>query len=265
MKKLLSIILCFMLCLGMFGCSKSDVEASKYTPLLGELVEAKETGDTLYIKVKIKENEDKELTIEQNEFNIDDLVTTQGADKFNSIEYVAVMDKDKKETEVLSFTVNKETIQNLKDRQINIGTVIARSEDVNIASNLKSYKNIEQIAEADTTESSDNNKASETSNNTSNNTSETEKSSNSSSNNSNNSYKDNNSSNNNNNNDSNNDTSYSNNNNNNNSSNNSGITVYVSRQGIYHKSPNAHGMKYYTEMTLDEAQSSGYDRCDSCY
>ncbi|MDY2734714.1 hypothetical protein [Intestinibacter sp.] len=254
MKKLLSVILCILMCLGVFGCSKSDVQASRYTPLLGELVEAKETGDTLYIKVKIKENEDKELTIEQNEFNIDDLVTAQGADKFNSIEYVAVMDKDKKETEVLSFTVNKETIQNLKDRQINIGTVIARSEDVNIASNLKSYKNIEQIAEADTTESSDN-KASETSNNTS----ETEKTSNSSSNNSNsnsnninNSYKDDNS-NNNNNNDS------------DNSSNNSGITVYVSRQGIYHKSPNAHGMKYYTEMTLDEAQSSGYDRCDSCY
>lgn len=257
MKKLLSVILCILMCLGMFGCSKSDVEANKYTPLLGELVEAKETGDTLYIKVKIKENEDKELTIEQNEFNIDDLVTAQGADKFNSIEYVAVMDKDKKETEVLSFTVNKETIQNLKDRQINIGTVIARSEDVNIASNLKSYKNIEQIAEADTTESSDN-KASETSNNTSNNTSKTKKTSNSSSNNSNsnsnninNSYKDDNSNNNNNNSD--------------NSSNNSGITVYVSRQGIYHKSPNAHGMKYYTEMTLEEAQSSGYDRCDSCY
>lgn len=247
MKKILSVILCILMCLGVFGCSKSDVQASRYTPLLGELVEAKETGDTLYIKVKIKENEDKELTIEQNEFNIDDLVTAQGADKFNSIEYVAVMDKDKKETEVLSFTVNKETIQNLKDRQINIGTVIARSEDVNIASNLKNYKNIEQIAESDTTESSDN-KASETLKNTSNNTSETKKTSNSSSNNSssnsnniNNSYKD------------------------DNSSNNSGITVYVSRQGIYHKSPNAHGMKYYTEMTLDEAQASGYDRCDSCY
>lgn len=257
MKKLLSVILCILMCLGMFGCSKSDVEANKYTPLLGELVEAKETDDTLYIKVKIKENEDKELTIEQNEFNIDDLVTAQGADKFNSIEYVAVMDKDKKETEVLSFAVNKETIQNLKDRQINIGTVIARSEDVNIASNLKSYKNIEQIAESDTTESSDN-EASETLKNTSNNTSKTKKTSNSSSNNSssnsnniNNSYKDDNSNNNNNNSD--------------NSSNNSGITVYVSRQGIYHKSPNAHGMKYYTEMTLDEAESSGYDRCDSCY
>lgn len=259
MKKLLSLILCFMLCLGIFGCSKSDVEANKYTPLLGELVEAKEAGDTLYIKVKIKENEDKELTIEQNEFNVEDLVTTQGADKFNKIEYIAVMDKDGKETDALSFTVNKETIQNLKDKKINIGTVIARSEDVNIASNLKSYKNIEQIAEADTTESSDNNKAIETSNNSS----ETEKSSNnnsssnnnnSNSNNSNNSsYKENNSNNSNNNND------------NDNNSNNSSTTVYVSRKGIYHKSPNAHGMKYYTEMTLDEAISNGYDRCDSCY
>ena len=275
MKKLLSIILCFMLCLGMFGCSNSDVEASKYTPLLGELVEAIEKGDTLYIKVKIKENEDKELTVEQNEFNIENLVTSQGADKFNSIEYTAVMDKDGKESDVLSFTVNKETIQNLKDKKINIGTVIARSEDVFIASNLKNYKNIEQIAETDTTESSDN-EASKVSNNSS----ETEKTSNStfnsnnnSNNNSNTKYKNNNNSSNNNNSYSNNDNSDSNNNNNysndndynNNNNNNSGTTVYVSRKGIYHKSPNAHGMKYYTEMTLDEAISGGYDRCNSCY
>ena len=284
MKKLLSIILCITLCFVLFGCSKPAV-TSKYTPILGELIKVTEEGDTLHIKVKVKENDDKKLTIEQNEYNIEDLVVNQNCDKFNSIEYAAVMYRNGKETDALSFTVNKETIQNLKDRKISISSVIARSENVYIASDLRSYKNIEQIAEVDTTESSNNNTTSEVSNNTnqteklsSNNNEETKKTSNSNnsnnSSNSNNSYSNNNnSSNNNNTNDSNNDNSDSDNNNNysnnddydNNSSNNSGITVYVSRKGIYHKSPSAHGMKYYTEMTLDEAQSSGYDRCDSCY
>ena len=44
-----------------------------------------------------------------------------------------------------------------------------------------------------------------------------------------------------------------------------GQTVYVSDKGIYHKSPNAHGMKNYTTMSLSEAQSKGYKACESCY
>lgn len=42
-------------------------------------------------------------------------------------------------------------------------------------------------------------------------------------------------------------------------------TVYVSDKGIYHKSPNAHGMKNYTTMSLSEAQAKGYKACESCY
>lgn len=42
-------------------------------------------------------------------------------------------------------------------------------------------------------------------------------------------------------------------------------TVYVSRQGIYHTSPTAHGMKYYTTMSRTDAESKGYRACKICY
>lgn len=42
-------------------------------------------------------------------------------------------------------------------------------------------------------------------------------------------------------------------------------TVYVSRQGIYHTSPHAHGMKYYSTMSRNEAESEGNRACKICY
>ncbi len=42
-------------------------------------------------------------------------------------------------------------------------------------------------------------------------------------------------------------------------------TVYVSNNGIYHSSSNAHGMKHYTTMSLKEAQEKGYRACKICY
>lgn len=48
-------------------------------------------------------------------------------------------------------------------------------------------------------------------------------------------------------------------------SNNQSQTVYVSKQGIYHTSPTAHGMKYYTTMYRNEAESEGDRACKICY
>jgi len=42
-------------------------------------------------------------------------------------------------------------------------------------------------------------------------------------------------------------------------------TVYVSKQGIYHTSPTAHGMKYYTPMSRTDAEKAGYRACKICY
>jgi hypothetical protein len=49
------------------------------------------------------------------------------------------------------------------------------------------------------------------------------------------------------------------------STNNQSQTVYVSNNGIYHSSPNAHGMKHYTTMSRAEAEKAGYRACEKCY
>lgn len=42
-------------------------------------------------------------------------------------------------------------------------------------------------------------------------------------------------------------------------------TVYISRSNLIHSDPHCSGMKYYTEMPLDEAQSNGYRKCSKCW
>ena len=44
-----------------------------------------------------------------------------------------------------------------------------------------------------------------------------------------------------------------------------GITVYVSKSGKIHSISYCSGMKYYTEMSYDEAVDRGYDFCQNCY
>ncbi len=43
-----------------------------------------------------------------------------------------------------------------------------------------------------------------------------------------------------------------------------GITVYVSESGKYHTKPDCSGMKSYKEMTVTEAQNSGFTSCKRC-
>ena len=43
------------------------------------------------------------------------------------------------------------------------------------------------------------------------------------------------------------------------------ITVYVSRSFLIHKKPDCSGMKVYTEMTLSQAESFGYEKCKKCW
>ena len=44
------------------------------------------------------------------------------------------------------------------------------------------------------------------------------------------------------------------------------VTVYVSKSGKkIHRNKKCSGMKYYWEMSYEEAVDAGYDFCDKCY
>lgn len=103
----------------------------------GEFLSANINDDILVIKAKIKPNLTNNLTISQNEFNIEDIVKNQGGDKFNEIQYWAVADmNDGSESKVISFTLNKNLINNVKSGSTLANQIIDQADDVWILPSL---------------------------------------------------------------------------------------------------------------------------------
>lgn len=98
--------------------SSEEKETGSITLLHGKLVSANNTNDTDYddrnmliIKAKIEPSYSNRATIIQNYFNVADIIKNQGGNTFDTIDYWAVADMtDGSEAKVISFTVNKDTI-----------------------------------------------------------------------------------------------------------------------------------------------------------
>ena len=140
MKKMLGLLLSGMLMFGMVGCSSEETTGSEYSVLHGETLEATLTEDnTLVIKVKIKSNATKRMTIQQNAYNIENLVKSKGCDQFDKIDYWAVADMtDGTESKVFACTINKDVINGIKEGTIVANQIIDRyATDVYILPSLK--------------------------------------------------------------------------------------------------------------------------------
>ena len=76
-------------------------------------------GKTLIVKAKIKPSFSNTATIDQNYYNIEDLILNQGCDKYDEIQYWAVADmSDGTESKVVSFTVSKAVIDAVKNQTV---------------------------------------------------------------------------------------------------------------------------------------------------
>lgn len=98
----------------------SNSDQTGFRVINGNLIEATETSDNgLIIKVKIQPSYNNKATINQNYHNIEDIVKNQGGDKYEYIDYWAVADMaDGSEGKVISFTVDKDLIQNIAEERI---------------------------------------------------------------------------------------------------------------------------------------------------
>lgn len=91
----------------------------------GELVDATINGTTLIVKAKIQPSFSNQATIDQNYFNVTDLVQNQGADVFREIQYWAVADMaDGSEGKVIQFTAGRDLIRHIKEDGL-LGGMIA--------------------------------------------------------------------------------------------------------------------------------------------
>lgn len=85
----------------------------------GKLLDKKITGTSLIIKAKIEPSYNNKATVDQNYYNIENIVKNQGGSKFKEIQYWAVADMtDGSEQKVISFTVPEDVIQKIANDKI---------------------------------------------------------------------------------------------------------------------------------------------------
>lgn len=99
----------------------------------GEVLEIKESEDeqTLSIKVKIKEQDKSEDTINQNLDNIQTIIESVNTDKYKNLYYYAVADIcNKKDIPIISLTLSKNDIENLKGGVYEYKQALALADDL---------------------------------------------------------------------------------------------------------------------------------------
>lgn len=109
-----------------------------YKARFGDFLECNINGSTAVVKFKIEPSTSNKTTIDQNGYNIEDMILNQGADKYDEIQYWAVADMtDGSESKVISFTVDKDLISMIKNKQIVGNQIVDYGKDLWILPSLK--------------------------------------------------------------------------------------------------------------------------------
>lgn len=104
----------------------------------GKLLDKKITGTSLIIKAKIEPSYNNKATVDQNYYNIENIVKNQGGSKFNEIQYWAVADMtDGSEQKVISFTVPEDVIQKIANDKIVANQIGNHVDDLFIHASLR--------------------------------------------------------------------------------------------------------------------------------
>lgn len=109
----------FIVLIATSGGDKDNDSNNTNNILHGELIEVNEYADLAVVKVKIDSSWNNEMTIEQNYFNVADLIKNKGYDKYNEIKYWAVGEATNgEEIKLVQFTVNNDLITKIKNEQV---------------------------------------------------------------------------------------------------------------------------------------------------
>lgn len=103
----------------------------------GELVDLTQNGSTVVVKARFTSHLSRQSFIDQNFFNIGDLVHKNGFNTCEEIQYWAVYQQGDSEEKVISFTVDKTTIAALFNDQIVPEQLIDLSKDFWISDRIQ--------------------------------------------------------------------------------------------------------------------------------
>ena len=120
------------------GMADNKAEDNSVKLKFGELLEVNESDDKVVVKAKIEPSTSNKTTIDQNGYNVEDLILNQGFDKYDEIQYWAVADMtDGEESKAISFTVNKELITKIKNKEVVGNQIVDNASDTYILPSLK--------------------------------------------------------------------------------------------------------------------------------
>lgn len=103
----------------------------------GELVDLTQNGSTVVVKARFTSHLSRQSFIDQNFFNIGDLVHKNGFNTCEEIQYWAVYQQGDSEEKVISFTVDKAMIAALFNDQIVPEQLIDLSKDFWISDRIQ--------------------------------------------------------------------------------------------------------------------------------
>lgn len=104
----------------------------------GELLDVNINDNILIVKAKIASSYSNKATVKQNGYNVEDIILNQGGDIFDEIQYWAVADMtDGDESKVISFTLTKDQINAVKNKQLLGNQIVDQANDVWILPSLQ--------------------------------------------------------------------------------------------------------------------------------
>lgn len=105
----------------------------------GEIISESGTGGTHVIKVRVTPGYNDKTTVDQNYYNVADFIRNHGGDKYNEIQYWAMMDVDGDgdEEKIISFTVPKTLITKIYKNDVVDNTLGSYVKDLWIHKELK--------------------------------------------------------------------------------------------------------------------------------
>lgn len=96
-----------------------DFSSSDFTLPHGSLLSSQINDGQLVIKAKITALYSDKTTINQNYFNVENVIKNQGGDQYSKIQYSAVFKSESgEEVKVISFTLTSDTIELIKNGSI---------------------------------------------------------------------------------------------------------------------------------------------------
>lgn len=98
---------------------RTQIQSLKFGQLLDVKYDGGVDGNTLVIKAKIEPSMTNKMTIDQNYFNVEDIILNKGGSSYNEIQYWAVADMTSgEESKVISFKLDKSLIDKIKNKEV---------------------------------------------------------------------------------------------------------------------------------------------------